>query len=399
MRGFQLFQRASLPNGALRAKGASLNGHGEKLSKASRRPRILLVVTLTLLFSLVFLNLLGVVSNYTLSLVGKYLSLALFAVSLDIIWGYTGILSLMHAIFFGLGAYCMGMYLMLEGSGQGVYGEKIPDFMVWNRVQHLPLFWKPFHSFGFSIAAALWVPALFALAVGFFTFRRRVRGTYFAILSQAIAFVFWLLLNRNEMMLGGTNGLTDFKLLLSFPLQSPAVQRVLFAVTAAILTLTLFFLYKLVHSQFGLILRGLRDNERRLEALGYNASAFKMAVFALGGALAGLSGVLYVSQVGIITPSQVGVLPSLEVVIWVAFGGRGTLFGAALGAVAINALRSTLTAAYPEIWPLLLGGLFVVVTLFFPEGLVGLVRRRKRKAPAALRSLALWRKAPAEVKA
>lgn len=332
-----------------------------------------------LLLSLFVLNVFGVLSSYYLNLLGKYLSLTLLALGLDLVWGYAGILSLCQAIFFGLGAYAIGMHMMLEGSGQGVYGEKIPDFMVWNQIYKLPAFWKPFSSAAFALVAAIALPALCAALVGFLTFRRRVRGTYFAILSQAIAFAFWLMINRNEMMLGGTNGLTDFKSLFGFSLSDPVTQRGLYLVTAALAWGGLLACRLLVHARFGLVLRAARDNEKRLESLGYDVNQYKMVAFVLAGALAGLSGLLYSPQVGIITPSQVGVLPSLEVVIWVAFGGRGTLWGATLGAVAIGALRSFLTASYPRVWPMLLGSLFVLVTFFLPDGLLGLSGRVRHR--------------------
>ncbi len=317
-------------------------------------------------------NALGVLSDYYLNLFGKYLSLAILALGMDLIWGCTGILSLGQAIFFGIGAYSIGMHMMLEGSGKGVYGEPVPDFMVWNQVYQLPLFWKPYQHAVVALVAAVLVPGAFAALIGFLTFRRRLRGTYFAILTQAIAFAVWLLVNRNEMELGGTNGLTDFKSILGFSLSAPATLRALYIATAVALVAALVLSRRLVRSKTGLVLQAIRDNERRLEFLGYNVAAYKIFVFGLSGALAGLSGLLYAPQVGIITPSQVGVLPSLEIVIWVAFGGRGTLWGAVLGAVSINWLRSVLTGTYPRIWPIILGALFVGVIMLFPRGLAGL---------------------------
>ncbi len=333
------------------------------------------------LFGIVFVvvlplaNAVGLVSDYYLNLFGKYLSLAILALGMDLIWGYTGILSLGQAIFFGIGAYSIGMHMMLEGSGKGVYGEPVPDFMIWNQVYQLPLFWKPYKHFVFALGSSVLLPAALAALVGFLTFRRRLRGTYFAILTQAIAFAVWLMLNRNEMRLGGTNGLTDFKSILGFSLSQPATLRALYLFTAATLVAAFVLSRWLVSSKTGLVLQAIRDNERRLEFLGYNVASYKIFVFAISGALAGLSGLLYAPQVGIITPSQVGVLPSLEIVIWVAFGGRGTLWGALLGAISINWLRSVLTATYPSLWPIILGGLFVTVILFFPQGLVGLGSR------------------------
>jgi urea transport system permease protein len=292
--------------------------------------------------------------------------------------------------------------MMLEGAGKGVYGEAIPDFMIWNQVYVLPAFWRPFRNPVLAILAALLVPALAAAAIGLLTFRRRLRGTYFAILTQAIAFATWLLVNRNEMKLGGTNGLTDFKSLLGFPLRTPGTQRALYLVTAIVLLLALLGARWLMRSKTGLVLEAIRDNERRLEFLGYSAASFKIFVFALSGALAGAAGLLYAPQVGIITPSQIGVLPSLEVVIWVAFGGRGTLWGAILGAISINWLRSILTATYPTLWPIILGALFVGVILVFPGGLAALIgrlttaigRRRRATAPGSLADPGLERQTP-----
>jgi urea transport system permease protein len=333
------------------------------------------------LFGVVFVlgfplaNAFGVLSDYYLNLFGKYLSLAILALGMDLIWGYTGILSLGQAIFFGIGAYSIGMTMMLEGSGKGVYGEPVPDFMIWNQVYQLPLFWKPYKYFLFAVVSSVVLPAALAALIGFLTFRRRLRGTYFAILTQAIAFAVWLMLNRNEMRLGGTNGLTDFKSILGFSLGAPATLRALYVFTAALLVSAFLLSRWLVRSKTGLVLQAIRDNERRLEFLGYNVASFKIFVFAISAALAGLAGLLYAPQVGIITPSQVGVLPSLEIVIWVAFGGRGTLWGALVGAISINWLRSVLTASYPMLWPIILGGLFVSVILFFPQGLVGLGAR------------------------
>lgn len=321
------------------------------------------------------LNAAGLVSDYYLNLFGKYLALAILALGLDLLWGYAGVLSLGQAIFFGIGAYSIGMSMLLGSAGKGVYGEAIPDFMVWNQVYQLPLFWKPYRSLPFALLSAVLLPALLAALIGLVTFRRRLRGTYFAILTQAIAFAVWLMLNRNEMRLGGTNGLTDFKSILGFSLADPRTNRALYVVTALVLLAALVASRWLVRSKTGLVLEAIRDNERRLEFLGYDTARFKILAFAIAAMFAGVAGLLYAPQVGIITPSQVGVLPSLEVVIWVAFGGRGTLWGAVLGAVSINWLRSVLTATYPTLWPIILGGLFVVVIMFFPTGVMGLARR------------------------
>lgn len=354
-------------------------------SREGRDPHLVAAVLFGAVFvvGLPIANALGFVSNYYLNLFGKYLALAILALGMDLIWGYTGILCLGQAVFFGMGAYSIGMHMMLAGAGKGVYGERIPDFMIWNQVYQLPFFWRAYDWTVAAVASAIALPAALAVAIGFLTFRRKLRGTYFAILTQAIAFAVWLMINRNEMRLGGTNGLTDFKSLLGFPLSDPGTQRVLYATTALSLLLSLLFCRWLVRSKTGLVLQAIRDNERRLAFLGYDVARFKIFVFAVSAGLAGLAGLLYAPQVGIITPSQIGVLPSLEVVIWVAFGGRGTLWGALVGAVSINWLRSVLTATYPTLWPIILGSLFVGVILLFPGGLIGLAERVRALARRA----------------
>jgi urea transport system permease protein len=347
------------------------------------------ILVLVLLIGLPMLNAYGWVSNYTLNLFGKYLSFAILALGMDLIWGYTGILSLGQAIFFGLGAYAIGMYLMLESSGQGVYGEAIPDFMIWNRVTTLPLYWVPFKSFPIAVLASILVPAAAAAIIGFLTFRRRVGGTYFAILTQAMAFATWLMFNRNELNLGGTNGLTDFKSILGFSLHAPSTKRSLYLLTAFFLVASYVFCRWLVTSKLGLVMTAIRDQEQRVRFLGYPVAQYKIFIFAVAAALAGLGGGLYVTQVGIITPSQIGVLPSLEIVVWVAFGGRNSLIGALIGAVGINAARSWLTGHFPEWWPMILGGLFVSVVLLLPNGIIGLPRQ-------CLNGWRRWRRLAAE---
>jgi urea transport system permease protein len=331
-----------------------------------------LLLGLVLLVALPGLTAFGLLSDYALNLCGKYLALAILALGLDLLWGYSGILSLGQAIFFGLGAYAMGMHLLLGSSGRGVYGERIPDFMVWNRVTELPWFWKPFSAFPVTVLAVLLVPAVAAAVIGFLTFRRRVGGTYFAILTQAMAFASWLLCNRNELNLGGTNGLTDFKHILGFSLSHPGTLRGLYVITALSLVGVFVGCRWLVSSKMGLVLTAIRDQEQRLRFLGYPVAHYKIFIFVVAAVLAGLAGALYVPQVGIITPNQIGVLPSLEIVVWVAAGGRGTLLGAVLGAVGINAARSILTARFPEWWPVILGSLFVAVVLLFPDGVIGI---------------------------
>jgi len=315
------------------------------------------------------------VSDFSLNRFGKFLAFAILALGLDLIWGYTGILSLGHGVFFGLGAYCLGMHLMLTIGTESVYGSTLPDFMVWNQVKELPLFWEPFYSFGFAFLAGLLVPTLFALVFGFLAFRSRIRGVYFAIITQALALVAWLVFNRNETNLGGTNGLTDFKQVLGFRLADPGTQRALYVLTVLCLGGAYLLCRWIIRSRAGRVLIAVRDSEQRVLFSGYSPANYKLFVFVVSAALAGLAGMLYVPQVGIITPAQIGVLPSLEMVIWVAVGGRGTLAGAVLGAVGVNYARSLLTNYFPDLWPFFLGGLFVVVVLLVPDGLIGLGRR------------------------
>ncbi len=315
------------------------------------------------------------ISDFSLNRFGKYLAFAILALGLDLIWGYTGILSLGHGVFFGLGAYCIGMHLMLTIGTESVYGSNLPDFMVWNQVKELPWFWKPFYSFPIAVLGAMIVPVTFAAIFGFLAFRSRIKGVYFAIITQALALSAWLVFNRNETNLGGTNGLTDFKQLLGFRLSDPGTQRALYVVTVLCLCGAYLLCRWIVKSRAGRVLVAVRDSEQRVLFSGYSPANYKVFVFVVSAALAGLAGMLYVPQVGIITPAQIGVLPSLEMAIWVAVGGRGSLVGAIIGAVGVNLGRSVLTNYFPELWPFFLGGLFIVVVLLFPDGLVGLFRR------------------------
>ena len=327
------------------------------------------------------------VSDFTLNLFGKYFAFAILALGIDLIWGYTGVLSLGHGVFFGLGAYAIGMHLMLEIGAEGVYGSSLPDFMVWNQVKELPWFWKPFSNFGFSLIAVALVPMVFAALFGFFVFRSRIRGVYFAIITQALALVAWLVFNRNETNLGGTNGLTDFKIILGYSLNDPSTQRAMYMLTVFFLGVAFLLCRWITQSRAGRVLIAIRDCEQRVRFTGYSSANYKLFVFVISAGLAGIAGALYVPQVGIITPNQIGVLPSIEMAIWVAVGGRGTLIGAIVGAVGVNWIRSILTNHFPELWPFFLGGLFVAVVMFFPKGVVGifsqvqsLVPRRKSKS-------------------
>lgn len=322
------------------------------------------------------------VSDFTLNLLGKFFAFAILALGIDLIWGYTGVLSLGHGVFFGLGAYAMGMHLMLGIGTEGVYGNALPDFMVWNQVEELPWFWKPFYSLPFSLAAIVLVPMAAAAIFGYFVFRSRIRGVYFSIITQALALVAWLVFNRNETNLGGTNGLTDFKHIQGFSLNDPSTQLVMYMVTILFLGLAYALCRWITQSRAGRVLIAIRDCEQRVFFSGYSPANYKLFVFVISAGLAGLAGALYVPQVGIITPNQIGVLPSIEMVIWVAVGGRGTLSGAIIGAAGVNFMRSTLTNHFPELWPFFLGGLFIAVVMFFPKGIVGLLRKASAMLPS-----------------
>ena len=315
------------------------------------------------------------VSNFTLNLFGKFLTYAILALGLDLLWGCAGVLSLGHGVFFGLGAYAMGMHLMLEIGAKSVYQSALPDFMVWNQVTELPLFWRPFYSATFTLVAIVAVPAVCALIFGFLAFRSRVRGVYLSIITQALALSAWLVLNRNEMNLGGTNGLADFKTVFGVPLHQPSTQRWLYVTTALALVGAWALCRWITTSRAGKVLIAIRDSETRALFSGYSPASYKLFVFVVSAALAGVAGALYVPQVGIITPARIGVLPSIEMVVWVAAGGRGTLVGAVAGAIGVNWMQSWLTTSYPDLWLIVLGALFMGVVLFCPDGALGALAR------------------------
>jgi urea transport system permease protein len=312
------------------------------------------------------------VSNFSINLYGKYLCYAILAISVDLLWGYTGMLSLGQALFFTLGGYMMGMYLMRMIGSLGQYHQPIPDFLVFLGWSTLPTFWKPFSSFPFAILMAFLLPGVLAAIFGFLAFRSRIRGVYFSILTQALTYAACLLFFRNSLLLGGNNGFTDFKFILGYDLRSPGTQRALYIATAMALVLVYSGCRWLSRTKFGLIQQAIRDSENRVLFSGYAASYYKLFVFVVCALIASLGGILYVPQVGIINPSEMGTEKSLEAVVWVAVGGRGTLIGPIIGAVFINALKSWTTRAYPDMWLLILGTLFILVTVFMPKGIVGL---------------------------
>ncbi len=313
------------------------------------------------------------VPTYAVALIGKYLCFALLAVSIDLIWGYCGILSLGHGAFFALGGYAMGMYLMRQIGDRGVYGDPIlPDFMVFLNWGELPWYWFGFDQFWFACLMVLLVPGLLAFVFGWFAFRSRVTGVYLSIITQALTYALMLAFFRNNMGFGGNNGLTDFKDLLGFDLQSDETRAGLLIASCVALALGFLICRAVVTSRFGKVIVAIRDAESRARFLGYRVESYKLFVFTLSACLAGVAGALYVPQVGIINPSEFAPANSIEAVIWVAVGGRGTLVGPAIGAALVNFAKTWLTGSFPEIWLFALGGLFVVVTLFLPKGIMGL---------------------------
>ena len=314
------------------------------------------------------------VGSYGLTLTGKYLCYAMLALAVDLIWGYCGILSLGHAAFFSLGGYAIGMYLMREIGPRGVYGDPIlPDFMVFLNWKSLPWFWYGFNHFAFAALMVILAPGLLALAFGWFAFRSRVTGVYFSIITQALTYALMLAFFRNNMGFGGNNGFTDFKDILGFDLHSDKVRVTLLVITAVMLAGSYVICRKIVASRAGRVIRAIRDAESRARFLGYGVESYKLWVFVFSAVLAGIAGALYVPQIGIINPSEFSPINSIEVVIWVAVGGRGTLYGAAAGAILVNYAKTYLTSTIPEAWYYVLGALFVLVTLFLPRGIMGLL--------------------------
>jgi urea transport system permease protein len=312
-------------------------------------------------------------SSYVLMLVGKYLCYAVLALTVDLVWGYAGILSLGHAAFFALGGYAMGMYLMRQIGTRGVYGHPVlPDFMVFLNWDSLPWFWLGFDRLWFAAIMVCLVPAALAYVFGWLAFRSRVTGVYLSIMTQALSFALMLAFFRNDMGFGGNNGFTDFKDIAGVSLQSATTRVVLLELTALALAATYAACRFIVGSRAGRVLRAIRDAESRTRFLGYRVETYKLAVFVFSALVAGIAGALYVPQVGIINPSEFEPINSIEVVIWVAVGGRGTLVGAAAGAVLVNYAKTYLTGAFPELWLYVLGSIFVLVTLFLPAGVMGL---------------------------
>ncbi len=312
------------------------------------------------------------VPDYAVTLGGKYLCYALLALSVDLVWGYCGILSLGHGAFFALGGYAMGMYMMRQIGARGVYGNaELPDFMVFLNWKVLPWYWHGFEYFPFAVLMIVLAPGILAFVFGWFAFRSRVTGVYLSIITQAMTYALLLAFFRNDMGFGGNNGLTDFKDILGFSVQAAGTRATLFMLSALALALCFIVARAIVNSKFGKIIIGIRDAESRTRFLGYRVEHYKLFIFVISAIMAGVAGALYVPQVGIINPSEFAPSNSIEAVIWTAFGGRGTLWGAALGAIVINAVKSYLTGALPNAWLFVLGGLAVVVTIYMPKGLAG----------------------------
>ena len=321
---------------------------------------------------------------------GKYLAYGILAISVDLLWGYTGLLSLGQALFFSLGGYMLGMHLMLMIGKLGQYKSDLPDFLVFLGHTYLPAFWRPFYSLTFAAVMVFLLPMTISAVFGLLAFRSRIKGVYFSILTQALTYGASLMFFRNDMLMGGNNGFTDFKFMLGSDLRSAATQRVLYIFTGMVLLGVYFGCRWLTRTKFGLVQRAIRDSETRVLFSGYSAVQYKLFVFVISAAIAAVGGALYVAQVGIINPSEMTPDKSLEAVVWVAVGGRGTLVGPIVGAVLVNALKSWATHAIPDLWLILLGSLFLVVVLFLPKGIISIPsvlldfykRRIKRPKPS-----------------
>lgn len=321
-------------------------------------------------------------SDYAVALVGKIMCYAICALAMDLIWGYTGILSLGHGVFFALGGYAMGMYLMRQIGRDGNYQSDLPDFMVFLDWKTLPWHWSLSDSFAATLLFIVAVPGLLAFVFGYFAFRSRIKGVYFSIITQAMTFALMLLFFRNETGFGGNNGFTDFKRILGIPIATPSTRMVLFVITG--MTLIGFFLFArwLVTSKFGRVLQAIRDAESRVMFTGYDPLRYKLTIWVISAVMCGIAGALYVPQVGIINPSEMSPAASIEIAIWAAVGGRGSLVGPIVGAFFVNGAKSWFTQAFPEFWLYFLGALFIAVTLFLPQGIIGLVRRKKAEERA-----------------
>ncbi len=367
----------------------------QKILNSDRGSFILTSVLVALLIVIPFCNLVIPqgwfihIPDYWVPLIGKYMCFALLALALDLVWGYCGILSLGHGAFFALGGYAMGMHLMREIGDRGVYGNPLlPDFMVFLNWDQLPWFWYGFDMFWFAMLMVIVVPGVLAFIFGWLAFRSRVTGVYLSIITQALTFALMLAFFRNDMGFGGNNGLTDFKDVLGFDLQAKGTRNVLFVLSVLFLLGAYYVCRFIANSKAGRVLVAIRDAESRTRFMGYRVENYKLFVWVFSAVLAGIAGALYVPQVGIINPGEFSPVNSIEIVVWVAIGGRGTLYGAVVGAVIVNYAKTNFTGSYPDLWPFLLGGMFVISTMYLPKGVVGVINqfreRRDNKEAIAL---------------
>jgi urea transport system permease protein len=346
------------------------------LAKRSSLIHLVIVAAVAMVFLFVLPNML---SEFRLNLLGKLLCFAIIAIGLDLLWGYGGMLSLGQGVFFGLGAYAMAMYMKLEATG----GE-MPDFMVWSGLESMPFFWKPFEHAWFALPIAVIGPGIVAFFLGYMVFRSRVKGVYFSIITQALALVLSTFFVSQQPYTGGTNGITNYTELFGKLLILPETQLLLYQVTVLAVVATYLLAYAITKSRFGRILVALRDDEDRVRFTGYNVAMIKAVVFGISCAMAGLAGALFVPQVGIISPANLGIVPSIEMVIWVAVGGRASLSGAVVGALTVGFAKSYLSEEFPEIWLYFLGALFIGAVVLFPSGIVGTIREGIEKLKAMM---------------
>ncbi len=317
-----------------------------------------------------------ILSDFRIALLGKFLTFAMLALSLNLIWGYAGMLSLGHGVFFGLGGYAMAMYLKLESAG-----GKLPDFMFWSGLTELPFFWAPFKYAWFAIPMTFVVPAVLAGALGYLVFRSRITGVYFALITQALALIVSILFIGQQAYTGGTNGITNYTTIFGYPLNAPSMQLILYYASVAALTVAYLLCWGLISSRLGRLLVAMRDDENRVRFSGYDPAVLKTLVFSLSAGIAGVAGALFTPQVGIISPTMMGIVPSIEIAIWVAVGGRGALPGAVIGAVVVNGAKSGLSESFPAVWQYFLGVLFIGAVLLFPSGIMGLLRGEGWRRP------------------
>ncbi|MES2991368.1 MAG: urea ABC transporter permease subunit UrtC [Pseudomonadota bacterium] len=362
---------------------------GVSLSRVRERAGVRAGIVLSMLVVIVLVPILNLVvpadsafhlSEYAVQLIAKIMCYAICALAMDLIWGYTGILSLGHGLFFALGGYAMGMYLMRQIGRDGQYRMDMPDFMVFLNWKEFPWTWALSDSFVAQMALVVLVPGVLAFVFGYFAFRSRIKGVYFSIITQAMTYAAMLLFFRNETGFGGNNGFTDFKRILDTPIATPSMRMLLFVITG--MTLIVFFLLArwLVNSKFGRVLQAIRDAETRVMFTGYDPLRYKLAIWVISAVMCGIAGALYVPQVGIINPGEMSPAASIEIAIWAAVGGRGTLIGPIVGAFFVNGAKSWFTQAFPEFWLYFLGLLFILVTIFLPQGIIGLLRRKKDTA-------------------